>query len=220
VVESGGIKIAVFSVTHIWNQGPIEEHAGRKYVAWAKWDALKYRVARIRPEVDFVLLSYHGGAEYIDVPMSMTRRFVKAAMKAGVDAVIGHHPHVPQGVGWYSDRPVFYSLGNFVFAGHEEQTWTNYGMLARLTLKPDRTLEAQACPYVIEGHIPKPLEPSAAANRRFRQHLRTTSANVGGSEVGEPGADGCYALAPPITPAPRPPGPLPAGQESRPLVAR
>jgi poly-gamma-glutamate synthesis protein (capsule biosynthesis protein) len=220
VLEAGGIKVAIFAVTHIWNQGPIEEHAGRKYVAWAKWDALKYRVARIRPEVDFVILSYHGGAEYIDVPMSMTRRFVKAAMKAGVDAVIGHHPHVPQGVGWFSERPVFYSLGNFVFAGHAEQTWTNYGMLARLTLKPDRTLEAEACPYVIEGHVPKPLEPSAAANQRFRQHLRTMSLNVGGSEITEPAADGCYRLAPPTVRTPPPPDPPRADPESRPLVVR
>ena len=34
------------------------------------------------------------------------------------DLVIGHHPHVPQGVGFRQGRPVFYSLGNFVFAGH------------------------------------------------------------------------------------------------------
>jgi poly-gamma-glutamate capsule biosynthesis protein CapA/YwtB (metallophosphatase superfamily) len=219
VLEANGIKIAIFAVTHIWNQGPIEEHAGRKHVAWAKWTAMQHRVARVRRDVDFVLLAYHGGGEYIDVPLGMTRRFVKAAMKAGVDAIIGHHPHVPQGVGWFSDRPVFYSLGNFVFAGHAHRTWTNYGMLARLTLKPDRTLEAQACPYVIEGHTPKPLPAENPANQTFREHLRFTSANVGGSEVGEPGADGCFAVAPPIPRKPPPPGPLRADRESRPLVA-
>ncbi len=117
----------------------------------------------------------------------------------GVDAVsqAEHHLTYPNERDWFSsERPVFYSLSNFVFAGHAERTWTNYGMLARLTLKPDRTLEAEACPYVIEGHVPKPLEPSAAANQRFRQHLRTMSLNVGGSEITEPAADGCYRLAP------------------------
>ncbi len=156
VLEAGGIKIAVFAVTYIWNQGPIEEHAGRKYVAWAKWDALRHRVAHIRPEVDFVLLSYHGGAEYIDVPMSVTRRFVKVRDEGRRRR--DHRPPpltCPRASAGTPTAPSSYR--HFVFAGHEEQTWTNYGMLAKLTLNPDERYAPQACPFVIEGHIPEPL---------------------------------------------------------------
>ncbi|HEY3498363.1 MAG TPA: CapA family protein, partial [Polyangiaceae bacterium] len=88
VLEVRGRRIAVFAVTQIWNAGDIETHDGRHYVAWARLPRLKKALERARRDYDVVLFSYHGGAEYIDTPMAMTRRFVDAIAKSGyVDAV-------------------------------------------------------------------------------------------------------------------------------------
>src|SRR5262245_43702330 len=116
-------------------------------------------------------------------------------MRAGTDAFIGHHPHVPQGVGWTADKPVFHSLGNYVFAGHDDQPWTKVAFLAKLVFTREgaaqaRTtrLDAFACPYAIDGHLPKALRgpEQAQAMKSFQRQLRLISTAVGGSELGEP----------------------------------
>jgi poly-gamma-glutamate capsule biosynthesis protein CapA/YwtB (metallophosphatase superfamily) len=194
-----GWSVALFAVTHIWNQGPIQTHPGRNYVAWAAFDKLRDGLRKARREHDLVLVSYHGGSEYVDVPMNWTRDFVRAVMNAGADAVLGHHPHVPHGVGWSGDRPIFYSLGNLVFAMHSDHPWTGTSFFARLTFSRDRTLLVEACPYHILGHIPMLFEgkTKAARERAFSHHLRRISVAVGGTRIGEPGAHSCLPLEPP-----------------------
>ncbi len=203
-VKVRGLSIAFFAVTHIWNQGPINEHEGRHYVAWADFGALKDRIADAKRSHDLVILSYHGGAEYVDEPMMWTRHFVRAVMRSGVDVFIGHHPHVPHGVGWADSRPVFYSLGNLVFPMHSDHPWTGTSFLARLSFDKQaggkvRLTKTEACPYFILGHVPKPFEDKAAPARRaqFRQHLDLISRSVGRTEIGDAGLDGCYPLNPP-----------------------
>jgi poly-gamma-glutamate synthesis protein (capsule biosynthesis protein) len=198
VVEARGRRIAVVAVTQIWNQGPIERHEGRNYVAWARLRRLTDALERARRAADFVILSYHGGVEYVDAPIDQTRRFIDRALATGlVDVVIGHHPHVPQGVGFRRGRPVFYSLGNFVFAGHDWAPWTLTSFVARLELGTGGRLAASACPIAIEGHFPKPLAPGDPRFEKARQHLVDTSSSVGGVRVGPADARGCLPLEPP-----------------------
>lgn len=202
-VEVRGLRVAVFAVTHIWNQGPMNEHPGRHHVAWADYSTLKPLIAEAKRDHDVVLLSYHGGAEYVDAPMTWTRDFVRAVMRAGVDVFVGHHPHVPQGVGWADSRPVFYSLGNLVFPMHSDHPWTGTSFLARLTWKKSpskpQLARVEACPYFILGHAPKRFEGKTRAAReaQFKHHLELTSRSVGGSVVGTSSADGCIPLNPP-----------------------
>jgi len=198
VIRVKGWSIAVFAVTHIWNQGPIQAHEGRHHVAWAAFDLLGKNIKRAKREHDLVLLSYHGGGEYLDVPMQWTREFVRAAMEAGVHGFFGHHPHVPHGVGWTKDKPVFYSLGNLVFAMHSDYPWTGTSFMARVTFHRDGRVDAEACPYHILGHVPLPFEGKTKAAREgaFVQHLKLTSLSTGGTKIGEPGEMSCVPLAP------------------------
>jgi poly-gamma-glutamate synthesis protein (capsule biosynthesis protein) len=197
VVAVRGRRVAVVAVTQIWNDGPIEQHEGRNYVAWARLGRVQAALERARREADFVILSYHGGVEYVDAPTDATRRFIDAALKTGlVDVVIGHHPHVPQGFTYRRGRPVFYSLGNFVFAGHDWAPWTLVGFAARLELSASGELKASACPFALDGHLPKPIGPTDAKSAAARAHLVETSASVGGARVGQPDARGCFPLEP------------------------
>ena len=50
-----------------------------------------------------------------DPPRPRRQRLRQRQCRAQSDAIIGHHPHVPQGVEWYEGRPILHSLGNFVF---------------------------------------------------------------------------------------------------------
>lgn len=198
VTEHQGWSIAWFAVTQIWNQGPILEHYGQYHVAWARFDRLQTALARARKEHDVVLLSYHGGAEYVEFPMQWTRAFAGVVMQMGVDAIVGHHPHIPLGVGWHQQRPIFYSLGNLVFRPHKDHPNTGIGFLARLTFERGREPLVEACPYQILEDDPVLLRGAmkTSLTSSFRSHLRRLSVTAGGSEVGEPDEQGCMRLGP------------------------
>ncbi len=53
---------------------------------------------------------------------------------SGADAVVGGHPHVTQDIEVYQGKPIFYSLGNFVFDGFSDRD-TRTGWILHLTLK-------------------------------------------------------------------------------------
>ena len=196
VLRVKGRSIALFAVTHVWNQPPFDTHAGKDFVAWANVDKLKAGIQQARRDNDFVLVSYHGGEEYVDAPVDRTRRFAKAVMALGVDAFIGHHPHVPQGVGWNDGRPVVYSLGNLVFAGHDDRPWTKQSFFARITLRKGERAQLSACPYALDGHRPRSLDGQreALAIERFRLHLLGTSMSVGGANVEKADERGCLRV--------------------------
>jgi poly-gamma-glutamate capsule biosynthesis protein CapA/YwtB (metallophosphatase superfamily) len=87
-------------------------------VTWAdpaELAAMRDDVARLRPQVDLVLVSCHWGVSGSAATLAYQREIAQAAVAAGADLVFGHHPHVIQGAELIDGRPVFYSLGNFVF---------------------------------------------------------------------------------------------------------
>ncbi len=67
-----------------------------------------------------VVCTMHFGKEYASVHNQQQENMARAMIDAGADLVIGHHPHVLQGMEVYQNRNIFYSLGNFVFGGNAE----------------------------------------------------------------------------------------------------
>jgi hypothetical protein len=77
--------------------------------------------------VDVLVVTFHGGAEGVrairtgvaaeslgNEPRGDLRRWARAVIDAGADAVVGHGPHVLRGIEFYRGRPIAYSLGNFL----------------------------------------------------------------------------------------------------------
>jgi len=58
---------------------------------------------------------------------------------SGADAVVGGHPHVTQNIEMYKGKPIFYSLGNFVFNGFDTLD-TNTGWVLQMTIKQDNKI--------------------------------------------------------------------------------
>jgi len=88
---------------------------------------------------DWVVAYVHWGANYWNL-LPNQKRFAKVFAEEGYDLVIGHGPHVIQGVGRFGTMPVVYSLGNFIFNTpgrfkHFEQP--GYGLIATAYLGPD-----------------------------------------------------------------------------------
>lgn len=67
--------------------------------------------------VDFIVANYHWGDMRSYIPNAQQKRMAHYAIDNGVDLVIGHHPHVIQGMEKYNGKNIVYSLGNFCYGG-------------------------------------------------------------------------------------------------------
>lgn len=81
---------------------------------------------------DVVVYSCHFGAEYERTHNDAQTQMARQAIDWGADVVVGHHPHVAQGVEAYHGGVILYSLGNCVFGGNLELTEFD-GLAARLS---------------------------------------------------------------------------------------
>ncbi len=206
IVEHDGFVIAFIAVTAIWNQA-FAQHPGKELIADADHDRLvaAVKAARATEGVDKVIVSHHGGYEYIDRPHLGTRKLLRAAIAAGADVVLGHHPHVVQTVALLEGKPIFYSLGNLLMRMVTGKPWTEFGMLARLTLRRDGPTQVAICPFRIFGLEIIPLG-SDPQRRVYEAHFRVKFERLLsiGSRVqpdeaavlGPFGADGCAPLRP------------------------
>ena len=79
-----------------------------------------------------VIASFHWGSEYRADFTGEQRAIGRAALSAGADVVVGHHPHVVQGIEQRNGRYILYSLGNLVFGGNVDPDDKD-ALAARLT---------------------------------------------------------------------------------------
>lgn len=89
--------------------------ADRSGVTTLSMENMERDIKKAKEEVDFLIVTFHYGAEYQKTPNSNQRMWSESAVDFGADIVIGHHPHVTQPVEIYNDRYIAYSLGNFIF---------------------------------------------------------------------------------------------------------
>jgi poly-gamma-glutamate capsule biosynthesis protein CapA/YwtB (metallophosphatase superfamily) len=71
----------------------------------------------------YIVINLHWGVEKATRPDADQIAFAHAIIDAGADAIIGHHPHVLQGIEIYRGKPIAYSLGNFVFGGNSRNAY-------------------------------------------------------------------------------------------------
>lgn len=121
IVEVNGIKIGFLGLsfaayTGVFND--VTQHDGLG-CAYTNDPKVNHVIIEAKKEVDFLFILPHGGIEYIDIPMPVTIARYRDFIDYGADGVIAAHPHCPQGWEEYKGRPIFYSLGNFLFNSKE-----------------------------------------------------------------------------------------------------
>jgi poly-gamma-glutamate capsule biosynthesis protein CapA/YwtB (metallophosphatase superfamily) len=89
-------------------------------------------IRRLRADVDVVVVYFHWGVSLSEEVAEYQRHVGRAAVEAGADVVVGSHPHVVQGVELWMGRPIFYSVGNFVFGWRRYREATRDGVLVHL----------------------------------------------------------------------------------------
>ncbi len=67
---------------------------------------------------EIIIVSFHWGTEKAEYPDEVQQTLAHMAIDNGADLVLGHHPHVLQGIEVYNGKNIVYSLGNFCFGGN------------------------------------------------------------------------------------------------------
>lgn len=96
--------------------------------------------------VDIVVVSFHWGISGSSQLADYQRELGHAAIDAGASVIIGHHPHVPQGIEAWKGKPIFYSLGNFVFDWEKMKGRNMEGLLVRVLVRDGRLYRVSFVP--------------------------------------------------------------------------
>lgn len=100
-VEISGRQVALIGLSMVYKDFDLE--------------AAKKMITDAHLKSDLVIVNIHWGTEYEHQFSKHQQAIGHALIEAGADAIIGHHPHVVQGLEIYQGKPIFYSLGNFIF---------------------------------------------------------------------------------------------------------
>lgn len=178
-MEAGGRVIGFLGATRV-----IPEHswtASRSNSGlFTTYDPTKLlgEIQAAKQQCDYVVVYVHWGIERNTEPEEYQKSLARQYIDAGADAVIGAHPHVLQGIEYYQGKPIFYSLGNFIFANRTYET-----MMAELTITDDG-IEVRVIPCVSTANQMGLMDGSGRA--AFYGNLQGLC--FGGVTIGEDGS--------------------------------
>jgi poly-gamma-glutamate synthesis protein (capsule biosynthesis protein) len=133
ILRAKGVRVGFLAYS--WSVGDFLPRDGQPFIARARRDDIVGDIGRARSEVDYLVVSLHMGTELARRSAEGQQQKARAAIDAGADLVVGHHPHVPQEVERYGRGFIAYSLGDFVF---DHPDLSVDGALLEVTLEAGR----------------------------------------------------------------------------------
>lgn len=107
VIDVKGIKVGLIGIYEL------KDGLGRQQQVIDTIQAVKDQGAQV------IIVSFHWGTEKSNIPDDIQKTLAHLAIDQGADLVVGHHPHVLQGIEKYQGKNIVYSLGNFCFGGNK-----------------------------------------------------------------------------------------------------
>ncbi|RII28402.1 MAG: capsular biosynthesis protein [Geobacter sp.] len=143
-------------------------------------------IAKARQTADYVIVSFHWGTERAERPHSRQVAAAHQAIDAGADVVLGHHPHVLQGIERYKGGVILYSLGNFAFGSLSPSS--RQSVIARITLG-EGVREVEFIPLNVLNRTVRfqPRVMEAGRGDAVIAHLNRISAHLGTAIVSDGG---------------------------------
>lgn len=117
-------------------------------------DSLKTRVRQLK-ETDpccYIIVSLHWGGEHTLRPVPLQRQQAHQLIDAGVDALICHHTHTLQTIEQYQGKPIYYSIGNFIF--DQKKPINSKACMVKVTIKKESS-HIETIPIVIRNCVPE-----------------------------------------------------------------
>jgi hypothetical protein len=112
-----------------------------RIVTWADKDdlsAMTDDIRKARQQADVVVVSIHWGVHLVPGLIATYQYEVgHAAIDAGADLILGHHPHILKGIEVYKGKVIFYSMGNFAFCSPVLGAQSTFKPLYKVKPDPD-----------------------------------------------------------------------------------
>ncbi|MBQ7455402.1 MAG: CapA family protein, partial [Clostridia bacterium] len=124
-LTAAGITFSGYTWTWIYEKDGVKiGFGGIRETIWKQDKSVPAQeIAALRKAgCSYVIYQCHFGTEYDPNHNETQVELAHQLIDAGADMIIGTHPHVVQGIEVYNGKPIFYSLGNFVFGGNLEPT--------------------------------------------------------------------------------------------------
>jgi poly-gamma-glutamate synthesis protein (capsule biosynthesis protein) len=175
VIDSKGINVSFLAYSDPqFIPAKFEAKGVNPGIAFTKIPQMKKAISSLKSKTDWIIVSLHAGTEFWSTADKLQQEFARAAIDAGADLVIGHHPHVLQEAEIYKGKFIFYSLGNFVFDKmHRKET--AYTALLRILIDKNQIQEIELIPIVINRFFqPEPVSGVLASKilKRFTLRLK------------------------------------------------
>ncbi|MGI6012012.1 MAG: CapA family protein [Ruminococcus sp.] len=120
--ESAGIKTFGYDRTALMEIKGVKVGLAGIYVladGMERESQLKEKIGELKNQgAQLIIVSFHWGSEKENYPDETQKALAHTAIDEGADLVLGHHPHVLQGIETYQGKKIVYSLGNFCFGGN------------------------------------------------------------------------------------------------------
>ncbi len=179
VLNVDGKRVALFGYSMTF---PTEFYATKDSVgtAYPEPERLRASLTKWRDKVDFIVTSFHWGAEKRETPKQYQVEFAHLAIDSGSDLVLGHHPHVLQGLEIYKDRLIAYSLGNFAFGSYSRHAADS--IILKVYLGENGLVSAFCVPINV-NNVEVEFQPVLAGGERKKAilaHLRELSQPLNG----------------------------------------
>ena len=148
IIESRGARVAFLAYTLTFPEEfwATPDRPGSPFGHEAQ---VRADIVAAKSQADIVLVSFHWGQEGKTELRDYQRSLGRAAIDAGAAAVIGHHPHVLQGVERYKNGVILYSLGNFAFGTYGPEAFRS--AIATLTFRDKKLAEVQLYPLNVRN---------------------------------------------------------------------
>lgn len=114
IIDKNSVKFGFIGFSDV---GPawMEAKTDSPGILLASNSRLSLIIENAKKKCDILIVSIHWGDEYKIIHNARQEKLAKIAIDNGADMVIGHHPHVIEDVITYKNKPIVYSLGNFIF---------------------------------------------------------------------------------------------------------
>lgn len=189
IMDIQGVKIGFLSFTSSSTSAPEVASiiATKNTAGCASFDDIlscSQKIRELKKEVDYLVVSLHWGYQHYYYPSPEQIGIAHKMIEEGVDVIIGHHPHVIQGVENYKQGIIFYSLGNFFFPDFETThgyvfRWnrdTKNSFAAKLCLDSEGQMRYSLIPFTSDNSMVTPLLPPK--RERFKKYILSLSSGI------------------------------------------
>jgi poly-gamma-glutamate synthesis protein (capsule biosynthesis protein) len=206
-IEEKGWRVGFIALTTRRNAPQVEGEPLLPYLGIRDvMPALGPQIEQARADHDVLVVLIHWGDEYAEAPSQIQTIVAHELVDAGVDLVVGHHPHVLQAFEHRGEGLVAYSLGNFLFENTQEIPKQTGVLRVRFRAEGGCIEEVRFHPaYIKRIPVPHPRPARGWIGHKVRTRVMEKSKSLGmaWNRAGEDLVarwSGCAAPTPPRTP--------------------